>query len=257
MLKIERHRLIEEMLKQTGSIIISDISSALKCSEETVRRDLKEMESSGLLKRIHGGAFLPEREDKTVPLSLRKLYITKEKDEIAKMVISNFVQENDVIMLDSSTTCLHLAKMLIETQMFVTIITNSLSIISLFNTPCNNIRLICIGGRYKSRTHSFIGPKAIQSLSSYRVDKSFISCSAIDMNHGLLDNNENESDIRKTMLKHSTNHFLLIDHTKFSDSGDYIIDQFSTGSTVITDKKPSKDWIDYFALNQIGLNYPK
>ena len=79
MLKIERHQIIEDILKQRGSIIISDISSMLNCSEETVRRDLKEMEAKGILKRTHGGAFLDEEEDRTIPSNLRKLYIRKGK----------------------------------------------------------------------------------------------------------------------------------------------------------------------------------
>ncbi|MEG0365651.1 MAG: DeoR/GlpR family DNA-binding transcription regulator [Coprobacillus sp.] len=256
MLKIDRHRIIEEMLKQTGSIIISDVSSTLNCSEETVRRDLKEMEADGILKRIHGGAFLPEDEDKTVPLRLRELYIPKEKDEIAKIVIDNFINENDVIMLDSSTTCLHLAKMLIQSNMNVTIITNSLSIISLFDTKYNNLRLIGIGGRYKNRSHSFVGPKARDSISSYLAAKSFISCSAIDIENGLLDNNENECEIRKTMIKHSKLRYLLVDHTKFSDSGDYIIDNFNNIDSIITDKKPSKNWLDFFTNNNIETLHP-
>lgn len=256
MLKIERHQIIEDMLKQTGSIIISDVRSILDCSEETVRRDLKEMECKGILKRTHGGAFLDEDEDKTIPSNLRKLYIPKEKDEIARLALTNYINEDDIVMLDASTTCLHLAIMIIQSKMKVTIITNSLSIISLFDNQHNNVRLIAIGGRYKNRSHSFVGPQAIDSLSSYVVDKSFVSCSAIDINHGLLDNNENECKIRKTIFCHSKSHYLLVDHTKFSDSGDYIISDFSHITSLITDAKPQKEWIDFFNKNNINILYP-
>ena len=256
MLKIERHQIIEDMLKQSGSIIISDVSSVLNCSEETIRRDLKEMESKGILKRTHGGAFLDEDEDKTIPSNLRKLYIPKEKDEIARLVLTNYINENDIVMLDSSTTCLHLAIMIIQSMMKVTIITNSLSIISLFDNQHNNAKLIAIGGRYKSRSHSFVGPRAIEALSSYVVDKSFISCSAIDIHHGILDNNENECEIRKSILRQSKSHYLLVDHTKFSDSGDYIISDFSYVNALITDTKPQKDWLDFFNRDNIDILHP-
>ena len=257
MLKIDRHRIIEDTLNHTGSITISDISAKLQCSEETIRRDLKEMEAEGILKRIHGGAYLPSDEDKDVPLKLRELYIPKEKDQIAKIAIDHFIQDKDVIMLDSSSTCLHLAKMLLQTDLYITIITNSLSIISLFNDNHNNVKLIAIGGRYKDRSHSFIGPKARDAISRYLVDKSFISCSAIDIQNGLLDNNEHECDIRRTIIKHSKNRILLVDHTKFSDSGAYIIDQFQRISTVITDRMPSREWQDYFNENDIALLSPQ
>ena len=57
MLKIERFARIEEELKKKGSLEIPSLSQMLGCSEETVRRDLRELESVGKLNRIRGGAF--------------------------------------------------------------------------------------------------------------------------------------------------------------------------------------------------------
>ena len=64
MLKVDRQRYLEEELHTYGSILISAMSQKLNCSEETIRRDLNEMESQNKLKRIHGGAFLPDADDK-------------------------------------------------------------------------------------------------------------------------------------------------------------------------------------------------
>lgn len=256
MLKIERQKYIEEFIQKTGSIIISDISTQLNCSEETIRRDLKELENKGVLKRTHGGAFLTDYEDKTIPSNLRNLYIPKEKDEISKIALENYIHDYDIIILDSSTTCLHLASMISKKNMKITIITNSLSIITLFENQLGNTKLIVTGGKYKTKSHSFVGPRTIDFLSSYSVPYSFISCSAIDIDFGILDNNENECEIRKAIIKHSRNRILLVDHTKFSDSGEFIISNFSNIDIVITDKKPQNTWLIFFKNHNIKILYP-
>lgn len=251
MLKIERHRLIETKLKKTGSIIISDISKEIGCSEETIRRDLKEMESNNILQRIHGGAFLPEVDDKGVPIQLREMYFSKTKDSISKYVVKNLINENDSIMLDCSTTCLSLAKNILLSNMNVTIITNSLRIMSLYDEQPQTAKLIAIGGVYRKRSCSFVGYQATKSISNYMADICFISNSAINIKHGLLDNNQNESQVRKAFLEYSNKHYLIADHTKFDDQANYIIAPINTIDKVITNIEPNQKWKNHFESNKI------
>ena len=110
MLKIDRQKHLEEELHTYGSILISTMSQKLNCSEETIRRDLKEMESQNKLKRIHGGAFLPDADDKGAPVQLRETFFSQEKERLAACAINRFIKEGDTIFLDCSTTCLTLAK---------------------------------------------------------------------------------------------------------------------------------------------------
>lgn len=83
MLKHERQNQILAMLQDKGSILVSDIWEQLGCSDQTIRRDLQEMDQAGKLKRIHDGAYLPEPEDRGVPIRLRELLIPEEKEHIA------------------------------------------------------------------------------------------------------------------------------------------------------------------------------
>lgn len=85
MLKIDRQKHLEEELHTYGSILISTMSQKLNCSEETIRRDLKEMESQNKLKRIHGGAFLPDADDKGAPVQLRETFFSQEKGETGRL----------------------------------------------------------------------------------------------------------------------------------------------------------------------------
>ena len=253
MLKIDRHKFILNEINSNGSVIISEMSVKLNCSEETIRRDLKELESKGLLKRIHGGAFLPEKEDKGAPIQLRQNYFSKEKNDIANYVVETFLEDKDTIFLDSSTTCLALAKAIIKKQLNITLITNSLKIIELFDNIKTEVTLISTGGLYRKKSSSFVGYRTLENISNYLADKCFLSPSAINIEYGLLDNNQNESEIKKCFLKHSRKRFFIGDNTKFYDSAEYIISPLNSLDFVITNLPLSDDWIN--VLNEKKINY--
>ena len=117
-----------------------------KYSDAAIRRserDFMELEEQGKLKRIHGGAFIPAPDDRGVPVDLRARLIVKEKHHIATTA-AEFVRSNDIIMLDSSTTCGTLASYLLNSWvMILPILTNSLQIISEFSSRQSSAHLIC------------------------------------------------------------------------------------------------------------------
>jgi DeoR/GlpR family transcriptional regulator of sugar metabolism len=55
----ERRRLIEERLRQRGSVSVAALEAEFAISPMTVRRDLVELERQGIAQRTHGGAILP------------------------------------------------------------------------------------------------------------------------------------------------------------------------------------------------------
>lgn len=255
MLKINRQQFIEHELKVNGSILISDISRKLSCSEETIRRDLKEMEQQGLLKRIHGGAYLPEDFDKNVPIQLRETFFQEEKQNMAEHIVKTCIQENDIIMLDSSTTCLTLAQQLLQSGMNLTIITNSVRIYHYYDTHSSNVKIIGTGGTFRQRTSSFVGYETIQSIAQYIADKCFISCPALDLFYGLLDNSRRESEIRKAYLRQSRQHYLIADHTKFSEKADIVISSLDVLDKIITVPKLSKAWKEKCSELNLSVDY--
>ena len=255
MLKIDRQRAIEDELRNGGSILISDMSQKLSCSEETIRRDLTEMEMEHKLKRIHGGAFLPEEHDKTVPIQLRETFFSEEKERMAFHVVKHYLKENDTIMLDCSTTCLAIAREIIRANLKISIITNSLRICNLFHTGSTNVKLVCLGGTLNVRSSSFIGYQTTHDLSQYLADKSFISCPALDIDFGLVDNNLNQGEIRRTFINQSRKHFVVADNTKFSEAADVIITGFEDIDVIITNKKLSKKWEQALQAHHISIDY--
>lgn len=247
MLKIERHEKIKKLLNENGSLLVSDACEMLGCSDQTIRRDFQELEEQGVLKRIHGGAFIEEPEDRGVPMSLRSLLLPDEKKHMAELAAEKHIGTNDVIMLDHSSTCDTLARRLLDSRRTVTIITNSVSIAEAFTHASVPASLIFTGGKYNERSGSFTGSDTVRSISFYLADKAFLSCSAIDTKHGLLDTSEAHMDVRRAMISHAKEVFLMVDHTKFADHANFIIGGFEKINGVITDQEPAEEWLALFS----------
>lgn len=254
MLKIDRHSFIEQELMINGSVQISTLSEALQCSEETIRRDLKELESAGKLTRTQGGAYLMDRYDKSYPSKLRKDFFQDKKADMARIALK-YIKDSDVIMMDSSTTCLALAEALIFSKRNVTIITNSLLICELCSERATNINLISLGGTFRQRTSSFVGPHTLATLNGYYADHAFISCPYITLGHGLSDHKLDEAKVRETMMHNSREKILIMDHTKFTSNGNILFGELASVDVLITDQILPEGWEDYCRQHNILLEY--
>ena len=221
---------------------------------ETIRRDLKEMEEKGELIRTHGGAYLIEKYDKGYPIELRKSYLQHTKEQLAETAF-NLTHENDVVMLDSSTTCLAIAQIILTQGIAVTLITNSLEVCNLFGEANSNINLICVGGTFRRRTSSFADPNTVEALRRYYADKAFISCPKVSAELGLSDNHISEANVRKQMLKNAQKRFLVVDHTKFEGTANILFEGLESVDVLITDQKLPEEWESFAQRHGIELRY--
>jgi len=252
MLKIERQNLIDQELRKAGYVLVPGLSEMLGCSEETVRRDLREMESIGKLVRTHGGAYLVEKYDKGYPIELRKSYLQHTKERMAAAAVS-LIQENDMVMLDSSTTCLTIAEAILAMDLTVTLITNSLAICNLFADRNSNVNLVGIGGVFRRRTSSFADPNTVEALHHFYADKVFISCPKLSAEQGLSDNHISEANVRRQMLKSAKMKILVVDHTKFEGTANHLFEGLENVDLVITDQRVPESFEQFAARRQIQI----
>lgn len=255
MLAIDRLKEIEKRLNEKGSVMISSLSKEFNVSEETIRRDLEKLEKTKVLKRVRGGAYLQSESDKQVPVEIREQIYLEEKHEIAKKSIE-FIEDGDTLMIDSSTTAVCVAQIIELEEKKVTIITNSIKVVEVFQNS-KWVKVICLGGSLRKRTKSFIGSHAISQLENLRANKAFISCTAIDKKFGITDDSEREAEIRKKMIENSLETYLIVDRTKFDFLESYLISNFEMINTIITDKKLSKEWEDLLNEKNIKIIYIK
>lgn len=256
MLKIDRQAQIESILQSDGSVLISKLSIQLNCSEETIRRDLIEMEKEHRLVRTRGGAYLYEKYDKSYPINVRRRYYPEQKTAIAKTAI-NLIKNNDVIYLDSSTTCLTFAEELLKTDLNITVITNSLSICNVCSAFNTKFKLICLGGTYRNISASFIGYTTLREIEMYVADYAIISCPKISIKYGMTDNTADEAMIREKMMNNADKSILLMDHTKFQNNATIPFGDITKLDTIITDEELSSTWKNFCSVNNITLQVVK
>lgn len=239
MFGVERRNKIMSLLNERKSILVQDIAVLFNVTEETIRRDLKELEKQELLIRTHGGAVLSDDIKAEAPLEIREGINIQGKDAIGREV-ANLVNNGDTVMLDASTSALYVAKHLKDKKGLIVITNAERIIIEL--AECNDITLISTGGILRNKSLSYVGRAAENAVSSYHADKLFFSCKGFSPKRGLTDSNEQESDIRKLMLKCSETAFFLCDHTKLDKVGYVTTAQMDDIDYLITDQTLPEGW---------------
>ena len=173
MLKKERLVKIAQKVNQNGIITIQEIMDELGVSDMTARRDLDELEKSGKLLRVHGGAqslsFSMDHELSHIEKSSVQI---EEKKRIAHKA-ATLISEGESIFLGPGTTIQFLAEQL--TGRNIRVITNSLAV---FNILVNHAptEVILTGGDYRDNTNTFVGPITNLVLGKLKYNKAFISC---------------------------------------------------------------------------------
>ena len=122
----ERRRSILREVEEKGKVRVADLSSKYKCSEVTIRNDIKNMDAEGLLKRTHGGAVKIEKE-LTKKYSAESIYINTERKKKIAACAYEFINDRDTILIDDASTSFYLAVYIKEhPQKRLAVVTNSL-----------------------------------------------------------------------------------------------------------------------------------
>lgn len=238
MLAAERRSAIRELVQRQKSASVSELAERFSVTDETIRRDLRVLESEGILTRTYGGAFVQSGVENLLAAELRKTLYVEEKKLIASRCRS-LINEGDTIFLDNSTTCFHIAEAISE--MNVTVVTNNLAIVNLFSRS-DNIRLVCIGGELSIPEQAFHGSIALKMISEYFFDKAFISCRTLSIENGVTESTDQWAQLRHLVIEHSDEHYLAADHTKFGRTSFVRISGFDKITAIITDRPLEPDW---------------
>ncbi|MCL2527943.1 MAG: DeoR/GlpR family DNA-binding transcription regulator [Defluviitaleaceae bacterium] len=197
MLAIERRSHILSTLETEKRVLVPELAKKYKVTEETIRRDLEKLEKEGLLKKTYGGAVLADNISAELPYLMRAETNKNQKILIAEK-IRQLIQPKENIMLDASSTCVHIARKL-KLLDKLTIITNSVEILmECANT--DNINVISTGGALRGSSLSLVGSTAIHTLNQLTADKAIISCKGLDFEKGVMESNLDETDIKKPWL---------------------------------------------------------
>src|ERR1700743_271211 len=127
----ERQKRIGEYLQKAEFASLEELSNHVDASISTVRRDLDELEATGILRRTHGGARLLNPQSDEFAFSRRDTILLSEKEAIGK-VCASLIQPGQSVIVDAGSTVYHVAKHLDPQSL--QIITNSLPVANLFHS---------------------------------------------------------------------------------------------------------------------------
>ena len=204
-----RHNEILAMLNAEGRVAVMELAERLQVSDETIRRDLKDLEAQGLARRIHGGAITP-RHDQEEPLLEREKFNMREKARIAQLA-SRLVSDGMTLFLDTGTTTLALARRLTARQLRVT--TNSLDIALVLRDK--DVRVEMTPGTLRANDNALIGIDTLDYTRHRYYDIAFMGIGACTMAQGWMDYAQEESALRRVLLVQARQPVLLADHSKF------------------------------------------
>ncbi len=252
MLAVERKNQILAILTEEKKVVVTELSQKFDVSEETIRRDLEKLEKEGLCFKAYGGAVLNESNNIDMPFMIRKKTNVFGKQMMAE-IVSNLIKDGDHIMLDASSTALYIAKK-IKDRKNVTLVTNSVEIL-VEVADVKGWRVFSSGGVMQEGSLALLGNQADKMISEFHVDKAIISCKGLDVNKSYTDSNEMHASTKNTMLKNADVKILVADSSKFGKIAFAKIGELSELDMLITDKKPSEEWISVLAKNNVELKY--
>lgn len=252
MLAIERRNAILAKLQEERKVVVNELATSFRVTEETIRRDLDKLEKEGMAKKTYGGAVLNENLNIDLPYNVRRKSNVEGKNYIAQ-VISDMIEDGDNIILDASTTALAVAQKIKEKN-GITVITNSIEII-LELSDKSNFKILSTGGMLKEGSLALVGYQAERMIGTFHVDLAIVSCKGIDISHGLTDSNEADAEVKKSIIKSSNKKILAVDSTKFDKISFATICDFSNIDVIVTEKKPDDKWIKFFEQKGIELMY--
>lgn len=240
-LKVTRHARIQSALDGASSITVRELTELLGVSEATVRRDLEDLERSGMVRRTHGGA-MPIQE---LPLPERSGRNVEEKRAIARTA-ATLVRPGSTYFLGGGTTTLELARLLVDLDL--TIVTNSIPIAR--ELAGGRTQVIVIGGTLRTPELSMIGPRAAEAIHAYRAETAFLGAPALDADYGFTADGDAEAATDTAFMAMARATVLLADHTKLGRVSTTHVASISKIDAVVTD--PGTDPALVAALTAAG-----
>lgn len=252
MLPIERLEIIKQTALTEKKLYVSKLSEKFEVTEETIRRDLEKLEQQGIVTRSYGGAILnAEKTNEDIPFYKRSKTNIEDKKYIASKAIQ-FIKEDSTIVADCSSTVLEVLRS-IRNRSDVTVITNSVEVLSELNQ--SELNIISTGGGIKQRSLSLQGPITQSAIRKYSVDLALVSCKGLDIKKGILDSNEAEAEIKRTMIEQASKVIMLVDHDKYDKTSFVKLFDYEDIDYIITDQKPREEWLKLLHSYNIDIIY--
>ena len=248
MLTKQRKKDILAILKRTGQVVAKDVSRSMGVSEDTIRRDLRELAQEGLLQRVHGGA-LPAS-PAIVDFAGRESITPEGKIAIGRAA-AKMIQPGQVVILDGGTTTRELARH-IPFDLKATVVTHSPTI-ALELLRHTGIEIILIGGRLYKHSVVAVGAAAIASIAQLHADTYFMGVTGVHPKAGLTTGDFEEAGLKRALSNAAAETFVLASSEKINAASPYSVVPLNEVSGIITERNVNAAALRPFRMLKIPV----
>jgi len=247
---VERRTAILDILRTNGKVIVSELSEMFAVSEVCIRNDLADLETKGLLSRVHGGAVCFSDNYYNMSLAQRANTNRTQKEAIAKKT-AELIHDNQSVMMNAGTTTLAVMKELSKKHN-LKIVTNSV-VLALEGAKYPSLHITLLGGEVNGEYQFVYGTHTISELEEYRPDVLILSADGIDDIGGITTYYDMEADICRKMIKQSKFVIAALDSTKIGKTTYKRISDLSGIDTVVTSVGANKKKIEKLIKNDVNV----
>jgi DeoR/GlpR family transcriptional regulator of sugar metabolism len=231
MLTTHRKQLLLTRLQQDGKLVAKELSQEFGVSEDTVRRDLREMAQEGLLLRVHGGA-LPAS-PAVADFAAREEIRHEGKVAIGRAAAA-MIRAGQVVILDGGTTAREVARH-IPRDLHATVVTHSPTI-ALELVPHLSIEVILLGGRLFRHSVVAVGAACLEGIAKIRADVFFMGVTGIHPQTGLTTGDYEEAGIKRALIGAAAETYVLASAEKLGAASPYKVTDLNGVTGIITEK---------------------
>ncbi|MEZ2129943.1 MULTISPECIES: DeoR/GlpR family DNA-binding transcription regulator [unclassified Sinorhizobium] len=240
----ERQGAISERLKISGRVLASELASEFGVSEDTIRRDLREMAAAGLCERVYGGALLISPASGG-NLRQRIAIAPDRKAELAHAALSQ-IEAGSVVFFDAGSTNLAIANALAD-DIALTAVTNAPMIATaLLDYP--GIEVILIGGRMDRLAGGAIGARAIRDLEMLSPDLCLLGACGIDIAAGVTTFGFEDAELKRCAASRSRKILVAATAEKFGTTAPYNVVPVERCSHLVVESGIDRDLLDAYRL---------
>jgi DeoR/GlpR family transcriptional regulator of sugar metabolism len=252
-LPAERHRRIQELLREHRVVRVSVLSESMGVSEVTIRRDLEALERRGLLERTHGGAVATHWM-RSEPGYLEAISSNTEEKRAIGRAAAAMVEPGDALYLNGGTTTLEVFRHLQASG--VKVVTNHVGIA--LEASERDVELLLLGGHYRAPSNSVVGPFATDALRRTHATKAFIGVEGIGIASGLTTPVAAEAEIAHLMIEQTHGIVIVVaDRSKIGTVADFVIAPLDRVDVLVVDGGASSELQDQLAEAGVEVVVPR
>jgi DeoR family fructose operon transcriptional repressor len=243
----ERQERIAQTVSEAGRVVVADLARLFDVTTETVRRDLAQLETRGVLRRVHGGAVAAANSSRVEEsVAARRDRNTAAKQTIAQAAMALVPDSfSGAIAIDAGTTTGFLAEHVARwrpagAHQSLVVITNSIAVASIVSDNAD-VEVHLLGGRLRGITSAAVGASTLAQLSHMRPDIAFIGANGVHAEFGLSTPDQEESAVKTALTRGARRAVALVDGSKLGQETLVSFADLADLDTLITDTEPQPD----------------